>query len=104
MHCDRIVGVQNMAFVVGGNAGGQSTSLYITARLQDYHHNPSWGPFEAKQYEGSTRNLLDSKLYSSPNSLDALVGHKSAEILPSLTYKRELFSYNPKTSCKEVYQ
>ncbi len=50
------------AFIVGGNAGGDGTSLYMTEGLRHNHHSPSFGPFEAKKYEGPALLFAPSPL------------------------------------------
>lgn len=34
---------------------GAGTSLYMMALLKDTHHDPKFGPFEAKKYEGQNQ-------------------------------------------------
>ncbi len=73
------------AFCVGGNAGGSGTSHYLALRMQDYHHAPTSGPFEAKRYECSPGLFLSPTLslvkyapsphFLNDDSLDRVVGN-----------------------------
>ena len=76
---------------------GVGTSLYMMALLKDYHHDPKFGPFEAKKYEGSDRTFLpfiprtmpghgSNMLDSQYSSLEGRLGNDSMS--PSSTYTK----------------
>ncbi|MBI5072707.1 hypothetical protein HZA99_02725 [Candidatus Woesearchaeota archaeon] len=83
---------------------GAGTSLYMMALLKDTHHDPKFGPFEAKKYEGSSGLFLSPALslpkYSPPHilredSIDRLVGNYTPVLADSPSTYSKSFTRPP---------